>query len=480
MSLNKEINIELLKLTGFTEEEIPEFLPEWLKATEIIGMTDENIRYAVEEYIPAHWDIEYYGIRRLMGVFLRELVEMTKTKEYKAQGMKIMYGILPSITLPFNAIKKAAKGNAYVAFPDLLLAVILNGIFHCAAPLFEAAEQANFTYGCRHCPLNKARFAGFSKGILAAPDVIWSWGLACDEGPKTDEMIQCMLGEEWNYIVSRIPHDTYFGDKEDEDEERLAYVAEVLKTDMQKVYDILGVYPTDEEMKEAIAENNRVVFKAATLTNLVGKADPVPLRGFEIPFFQLIFCTPFHHGYKYLEEALDITIKEVKQAIKEGKGVLPKGSPKIGSYFAPYALPWIDKMFMDNGVVTSMSECIAPAARAMKSKGYDDPYMSIAESWMKMELAVNAAYEVEDMCEKVVSCNLDGMYMGLFDFDRWLGAHQKMCAQLVEERTGVPHYYIEGDFWDDRDYGEEALRTRIESICQIIHMKKDAKEAAEE
>lgn len=48
-----------------------------------------------------------------------------------------------------------------------------------------------------------------------------------------------------------------------------------------------------------------------------------------------------------------------------------------------------------------------------------------------------------------------------------------MAAKIVEERTGVQHFYMESDFWDDRDYNEEALRTRIESISQILKMKKE-------
>ena len=81
--------------------------------------------------------------------------------------------------------------------------------------------------------------------------------------------------------------------------------------------------------------------------------------------------------------------------------------------------------------------------------------------------------------EKVLSSNIDGIYMGFFDFDRWLGAHQKMLAEVIEEKTGIPHFYIEADYWDDRDYGEESLRTRIESICQILHMRKEQRLAAE-
>lgn len=475
---NRELNIEFLKLAGFEGEEIEEFLPGWLKAIEILGFSDEDIRYAKDEYIPQNWDVQYRGVRRLIGTYMRELVEITKTQQYKDEGKPVIYGVLPAITLPYAAFKKAAqkseKGDAYVCFPDLMLVTILNGFFHKAAPFLNQAEDLGFTYGCRHCPLNKVRMTGYAKGILASPDVIWSWGLNCDEGPKTDEMIQCLIGEKWNYIVSRIPHDTYFGEADDAIEDRVAYLAEVIKADMAKVSEITGLYPTAEDLQEAIDEGNRVTFKIATLVNMVVTADPLPLGGNHLPLYQEILFTPFNLGVKYLEEAIDITIAEVRQAIKEGKGILPKGAPKLGSYFVPFTVPWVDRMFRDNGVGTTFSSCVTPSKSQMRPTKYpDDPYKSIAENWLKYPLGQNMGYEVESMIEKIEGSKPDGMLMGFFDFDRWLGAHQKMAAELVEKRTGVPHYYIESDFWDDRDYSAEALRTRIESISQLMHMRKD-------
>ena len=102
--------------------------------------------------------------------------------------------------------------------------------------------------------------------------------------------------------------------------------------------------------------------------------------------------------------------------------------------------------------------------------------MSAAESWSRNGMCMNLKNEADAMCEKVEICHPDG-------FDRWLGAQQKIMAKMVTEKTGVPSYYIEADFWDDRDYSPESLKTRIESVCQIIKMRKAqelAKKAAEE
>ena len=101
-----------------------------------------------------------------------------------------------------------------------------------------------------------------------------------------------------------------------------------------------------------------------------------------------------------------------------------------------------------------------------------DVYKRQAESWARNGMCMNLNGEANAMIEKIELCNPDGMILGFFDFDRWLGAQQKIIAKIVQERTGVPSYYIEADFWDDRDYSPESLKTRIESVCQIIKMRK--------
>lgn len=468
----KEINSRFLELAGFEGAELEELLPDWRAAADAMGLSDEDVRCAVEEYIPGCWDIRYKGVRKLIGAWTRECIEVCKTKQYKAEGRKLIYGSLPAIATPYAAFKRAGGDRVHVLFPDLVLLQTLNGFFHKAGPLISKAEELGFSFGCRHCPLNKTRLAAYATGLIAAPDVIWSCGLGCDEGPKTDEFIQCLLGEEWPCVISRIPHDTAFG-RADDEYGRVKYLSEVIRTDIGRVSELTGICPTDADFSRGFADARRCLFKLGMLGNLVCSADPVPLGGSALVLFQEGIAVSLNNGCKYLEEALDIMLKEVKQAVKNGVGVLPKGAPKVGSYFIPWCMPWIDKVFRENGVATTFSQTLTPSKSQMKPSAYkDDPYMGMAEQWLKMPLGQNMGCEAESMIEKVKSNKPDGMLMGFFDFDRWLGAHQKMCAEIVQKATGVPHYYIEADFWDDREYSEEALRTRIESICQIMHTRK--------
>ena len=96
----KEINARFLELAGFEGEELEKIMPRWLETADTLGLSDDDVRYAVEEYIPANWDVKYRGVRKLIGAWTRELIEVAHTKQYKAEGKKIIYGILPAVVTP--------------------------------------------------------------------------------------------------------------------------------------------------------------------------------------------------------------------------------------------------------------------------------------------------------------------------------------------------------------------------------------------
>jgi hypothetical protein len=228
-------------------------------------------------------------------------------------------------------------------------------------------------------------------------------------------------------------------------------------------------------MAAAMKDTMRYMFKAGTLASLVSKADPQPLRGCEVNTLSLPMHYPWSSGMQYMEDAMDTITKEIRAEIKNGTGILPKGAPKIGSYFVPFCVPWIDRLFLENGVGTTFSLTFLPSKKQLSPPSYEDPFMAAAEQWLRMPLGQGCNTEVSNMIEKVKENKPDGMVMGFFDFDRWLGAHQKMASKMIEDETGVPTFYMESDFWEDRDYSPEALRTRIESIAQVVKMKKASK-----
>ncbi|MGD1818325.1 MAG: 2-hydroxyacyl-CoA dehydratase [Pleomorphochaeta sp.] len=472
--MDRNVYKALLEFCEIPAEEVEELLPDFKIACDLCKLSEADVAYALDEYIPANWDVQYQGVRLMIGAYMRELVEIGRTKRYKEEGVKLIYGILPAIGTPYNVLKKAAKDKAYIGFPDLMMVTILNGFFHKASSFFNSAEQSGFTYGCRHCPLNKMRVAAYTNGVIPSPDVIWSWGFNCDEGPKTDEMIQLLLNDDWNYVISRMPHDTAFGSEDDEDASRVKYVGDILKADFEKILEKTGIEVKEEDWAATFKDNQRLGFKIGTISSIICQADPPVIGGASLTNLQQVMTCPFNSGTQYMEKAIDVLTKELRKVVKAGEGILPKGSPKIGSYFVPFCIPWIDRLFRENGISTTFSDVLSLSSKQLQPSNYkNEMWMSTAEQWLRMGLVQNMGYEIESMIEKVNTFKPDGMLMGFFDFDRWLGAHHKIAAQLVEKETGVKHYYMEADFWDDRDYSEEALRTRIESMSQIIKMRKE-------
>jgi len=468
--MGKDIHEDFLRFVGFEENEMSRYLPEWRKASEKVRLTEDRIRFAVEEWIPEYFDISLEGVRKSIGCYIKEIIELTKASEYKEKGVKIVYGILPASLHYYYALKLAAPDRVFVSFPDVFLAFGLNQIFHGLNPFLEEAEKSGISYGCRHCALNKTRYAARRWEVIPSPDISWVWGFVCDEAPKADEFIRLYHDPEWKTYITRLPHDQPLGTVEDEIPWRVKYLAAQMKDGFKAVQKELGIDVPDEKITEVQQIWHQYATKISELNKLM-YADPQPVGGISTSFLGGPMGIPYNTGHEGMEKALDITIRELRQRVANNEGALPKGAPKLMAWMVPGNIPWLGKMFEDNGV---RLQGFMLTRKQLQPLTYDDPYMATAEAWLRMGTgaSANTGYEAEQIFEKLEAFGADGMIFGFWDFDRWLGGNHRLLARMVEEKTGLPVFYIEGDAWEDRDYSPEALRTRIESICEIIKMRK--------
>ena len=467
----KDIYEDFLRLAGFEENEIPQNLPEWHRASAKIGLTESDIRFATEEQLPAYFHIEYKGVRKAIRAVIKEAIDLTKAYEYKEKGMKIVYGILPSIPVQYYALKMTAPDSVYVSFPDALIAHVLNPFFHKLTPFLEEAEKHGLSYGCRHCALNKTRYVARKWKIIPSADISWIWGLVCDEGPKSDEFITLYEDPNWKTYVTRLPHDQSWGTVEDEAIDRVKYLASQMKDGFEFVQKTIGIKVSEEKLKEVDDIWQRYTTKLGKLAALMS-SDPQPLGGVSASIFGWPLLMPFNTGMGEMEKALDIIIQELEQKVARKEGILPAGAPKLMTTIIPNCVPWIAKMFEENGVGLVYSEMSALTRKQLTPPSFPDPYMRAAQRWLRGSLNVNPGYAADLICEKIDTYGIDGVVFSFFDFDRWLGSDDKLLVRLIREKTKKPVFYFEGDVWDDRDYGPEAIRTRIESVCAVVKMHK--------
>lgn len=473
-----DVDEEYLSLTGFADpgeqwvESRDQMLQDWKKARKRLGLTDDDVRYAVWKWIPQNYEVQLEGVRKTIGIFTAEMADMMKAHEKKENGEKLIYGVLPAHSNFYYAMKKTDPGiNTY--FMDANLASFLNPFFHKVSPLLEFAESHGVTYGCRHCALNKSRYAAVRQGLIPTPDISWIWGFVCDQAPNSDEFIKEYWDKDYKIVYSRMPHDKEAHCVEYQDKERVEYMAQVMREGYEACCKELDIGVDENALKEATKDRIQFIMRYGKLAELMA-SDPVPLGG--TITLSLTFPTfmAFNTQYDYVESALMTLIDDAKQRVKEGEGVVAAGSPKAMAWFIPYNNPFVTRMFEDNGVALAYCEGLLPAKCEFEMPKFAGAFEGASEALLKWSLLGNWGMRADLAVEKMGTYGLDAMIWGFLDFDRWLGSDHKMCSRVVEKKTGKPSFYIEGDIWEDRDYSQESMRTRIETICEIIKARTEA------
>jgi len=465
-NMREDIHREFLGLLGWQGEELERFLPDWRRTADYLGLTDGDVRYAVAEGIPAHWDLTLAGVRKCIAACIREAAEAAKMGLYRQRGDPVLYSNMPAAPVCMYANKLAGGGRLHISHPDFIMATVLNAFFSKGCGEFSGAPCMNAD--CRHCGMNRLRADAGRNGRIAPPTITWNWGLHCNEAPKTEEMLRCIQGNEWNDVFITIPHDAPLGDREAEDEDRVDYLASEIRLGQEQVTACTGVAVEQEHLRRAMDEYIAYMRRVEVLTNLVVGADPQPLTGNELTLFGVCMEVSFDIGFSYIDDALDTVIEEVRGRIARGEGVLPKGAPKLACDFNPLNVPWVDGAFRENGVNLTLGRIFQPASSLSDLLGDDDLYRTIARQSLSDPNAVNMRDQVEIVTKLLRRYTINGVLYGFFAFDRWIGALQKTAIQIIEARTNIPHFYLEGDFWDADRYRPEEKMAVIRSICNCL------------
>ncbi len=468
-----------LSLCGFDQQEIAKYTCKLNKACKKFGIGEEQVAFAVEKWIPQNYDIKLEGIKKLIGVYIREFLSILDLPMDKNENCRIIYGTVPSPAPLFLALKDSCEERIYTGAPDFIFMIVLNSFFHWRNAGLEKLEEQGFTPACRHCALNKMRTLIYSEKFIPGPDIVWTWGTACDEAPKTEEFIQFCYGKQWSYVCTKIPHDTC---KDEQDggvcRERITYLAGQIKDAVNTIEQKCRFKLPREAVKKAMNSWGKITAKIYYLNTLIANADPVPLGGNELSLINALQLAPLNIGINLIEECIDIIIKEVKQRIRNGEGILPSGAPRLGCYLIPFCLPHIVKHFERAGVALTFNTCMMGAGiqgnkahsgcKAKENIPEKNLYEIIAGQWLSLPLFNNVFYEAAAIARLLAKYKNNGLILGFFTFDRWLGAHQTLLRIILKESIAKPVFILEANFWDERFNNKQRILNQIESIGRLL------------
>ena len=105
--MSNDVYKEFLEYLLFSEEEIEKELDDFKFACEKADITAEDVAFAKDVWIPENWCAKYKGVRMALGVIVREFIDVCLTPKFRAEGKKLVYGILPAYSNLYYALQYA-------------------------------------------------------------------------------------------------------------------------------------------------------------------------------------------------------------------------------------------------------------------------------------------------------------------------------------------------------------------------------------
>lgn len=463
--MSKNVYEEFLRLLGWEGDELKAFLPEWRRAADFLGLSEIDVFRGLNEWIPKYWDLEFESVRKCIAYYIREAVEVSKTEYYMAMGHKVIYTI-PTSSYPIvYANNLAGEGKIHSFYPDYVITTVRQAFFGLFT--HNICKHENFSTGCLHCTLNSNRARLSICGRIAAPTLTVNCGLECAEAAKAEEQIDCSTNTERRAILITIPHDAPLGTVECESPERVDYLTEQLKDAQKTVESITGCPVTDDIMRSAMSEYRGHMEKLEELTRLVVTTDPQPMSGLDLTLLSSFEEICFATDHSFITDILDTALREVRERIAAGRGVLPAGSPKLACHFQSLSSPWLSKAFPENGVNIALGRLFPPISW-LTIDPEEDPVHALARYHLMNPNVVNIREAARLSSRMLSEFRFDGALYGSFVEDRWIGSMMKIMVNEVEKETGIPHFYLESSFWEpDKNLREDRMLL-IRNICNSI------------
>ena len=203
--------LEMLTLCGYEDHEMDKEFPRVQKAFTKLGITDEDIARG-RQRLATYYDMDLKGVRKIIGLFVKELVNITLAKEEGKK--KIIHGCMAPTFEVFGSALASNADDVCAMAPNPLFMVVFGGVFGKFVPILEAAERLWMKGGLvSHCAMVKTRVGLFTLNLIPKPDLMITSGSLCETSPKTNDLFHEL------YDIPTFYHDTCqdraFGDYPD-------------------------------------------------------------------------------------------------------------------------------------------------------------------------------------------------------------------------------------------------------------------------
>jgi benzoyl-CoA reductase/2-hydroxyglutaryl-CoA dehydratase subunit BcrC/BadD/HgdB len=465
----------LLKLCGFNDKELREEEPRIQRAFDKLGVTPKDIDIALER-IATYYGTDLQGMLRAIGVAIRELADTMLAAE---DGKKIIYASLPNAATDIlGAVSYHSGGKVHTAFPDVLVLQVMGCLFNKLDRILEAAEKSYLRAGAAECSLLQTRVGLYILGLIPRGDLLLSMGFLCDALCKSDEMLQELYGIPVVYIDSQQDH----GKNWDDIFRGVDYFAEEIRECKRKVGELVGFEITDEMVLASRSFRRESALTAMKVAELVMDTDPPPFNAASLMFVRLLRAQPISEkNMPKLTEAIRLLYQELKERVRQGYGVVPKGAPRI--FYGPLVStsdPSITDMIEKLGIAVALTEDSifqpdgSTSPRVEPIGAGKDPWERAAYQILQRSIQACLPMRLSAIKGALRRGKFDGGIELYHYACRYFAGDPKMIKDAMQREFDVPFLVLEGDLYDPRYYTAEQLRTRIESFAEMLKARKAA------
>jgi benzoyl-CoA reductase/2-hydroxyglutaryl-CoA dehydratase subunit BcrC/BadD/HgdB len=456
---------ELLRLCGFEDEEINKERARIEKAFQRLELNAEDMKTA-ESWVRRNHDMSLMGVRKLLRIWLKELVDMVLAKE---EGKKLVYYGFPTIAGPSAAIA-ASSDEIYCLCPDAVLAFTMGQIFNKVVPILEAGEKNGLPPGHSLCSLQQTRVGGMAKGIIPVADMVITSSYYCDMGSKTDELIHERYGHPAIYVDGSM--DSRWGEFPNCLPERIDFLGGELDKALDNVKEILGVEVTEEARHEGATRNRELAEALKELVELMKGADPQPISMVESDLARcLAHGSASRRVINEAAEAVSLLNSEVKERVDKGIGIVEKGAPRVAILFSHFSDPSITRLMEKSGLSVPISILDLVSAKFKKSP----PFISgeiVAQAEMELGIFDGSYGFIKRVTEAIQDSDIDGFIWNYLYNCHPLTQMSHLLKQFVEKETGIPILSLESDLVDNRTYSAEAQRIKVETFAEMLRARR--------
>lgn len=452
--------------------------------------TQAEIDHAVAR-TTSQYDTSLEGVRMLLSVCARETIDWVLAKD--ECEIVINYGrpVLGLIDQGFcNAERRINEKVGYKKFyargvAEIFSEMILGTCFDKTDWLIEISEDCGQTAGKGHCSEFQIWQGAIMKGVFPIPDVEIQCGIFCDQAPEADCLIASELHRQgkkgYRLIASDATLDHQWQTWPDIDPEGVTYMAETLERVYKILNDDYGFDVSEDDLLEGMADDNRMSGGYLRMAGLMSKADPQPIRQSDMGLTFYVWAM----GTYYVDDAVAGCKKlerEMRQRIRDGVGVTPKGAPRIYTTYRYTADMSVSNLIEDVGFNHCLSwfDSFPPEVFDTPTKLPDHPSWLAFETMFRFMALGDNWGTVKSWAWMCKEHNLDGFIHLMTMFCRPYCLPTMICRDYVQnECDGIPYLVLEADGFDSRNYNPEQYRTRLESFYEVLKMNKMMKEYEE-